>query len=39
MAQKTFLEIFNKYIPKSSEISAVLSSAQEVSVRADKEKI
>ena len=38
MAEKTFLEIFYKYIPKSSEITAVLSSAQEVSLRADKEK-
>ena len=38
MAGKTFLERFNKYIPKSSEISAVLSMSEEVSVRADKEK-
>ena len=38
MAGKTFLEIFNKYIPKSSEISAVLSASGEVLVRADREK-
>ncbi|MBR2432027.1 MAG: PHP domain-containing protein, partial [Clostridia bacterium] len=38
MAGKTFLEIFNKYIPKSSEISAVLSACGEVLIRADKEK-
>ena len=38
MAGKTFLELLNKYVPKSSEITAVLSAAGEVLVRADREK-
>lgn len=36
MAEKSFLEIFNKYHPNGTEIIAVLSRAEKISVRADK---
>ncbi len=38
MAQKSFLEIFNRYNPTDTEIIRVLSCAKDISVRADKEK-
>ncbi len=39
MAEKTFLEIFNKYHPSGSDIIAVLSAVKKVGgIRADKEK-
>ena len=38
MAEKSFLEIFNKYIPNDAEIIRVLSCVTKTSVRADKEK-
>ena len=38
MANKRFLEIFNRYNPTDAEIIRVLSCVKETSVRADKEK-
>ena len=38
MAEKTFLEIFNKYQPSGTDILAAVSRAGKVSVRADKER-
>ena len=38
MAEKTFLEIFNRYEPSGTDILAAISRAGKVSVRADKEK-
>ena len=38
MAEKSFLEIFNRYKPTDTEILRVLSRVQKTSVRADKEK-
>ncbi len=38
MAEKTFLEIFNRYEPSGTDILAAISRAGKVSVRADKER-
>ena len=38
MAEKSFLEIFNRYKPSDAEILRVLSCVKETVVRADKEK-
>ena len=38
MAEKTFLEIFNRYKPQANDILDALSNVSRVSVRADKEK-
>ena len=38
MAEKSFLEIFNRYKPSDAEIIRVLSCVKETVVRADKEK-
>ena len=38
MAEKSFLEIFNRYRPNDAEIIRVLSCVKKTSVRADKEK-
>ena len=38
MAEKTFLEIFNRYEPSGTEINAAISHAGKVSIKADKEK-
>ena len=38
MAEKTFLEIFNRYEPSGTEIIAAISHTGKVSIKADKEK-